>query len=67
MGFLAQDICYYSVTSFRILGLAYIGDHKNKDTTSQGFFLPGASGGTVRFFTQLLRVFHNFVSFSTFT
>ena len=31
-------ISYYSVTSFRILGLAYIGDHKNKIQLARDFF-----------------------------
>ena len=31
-------ISYYSVTSFRILGLAYIGDHKNKIQLARDVF-----------------------------
>ena len=37
MGFWLK-ISYYSVTSFRILGLAYIGDHKNSVQLARDFF-----------------------------
>ena len=58
-------ISYYSVTSFRILGTAYIRRTWKWGSDSLGFFLSGASGRMGRFFTQVL--FHNSVSFNAIT
>ena len=58
-------ISYYSVTSFRIFGTAYIRRPWKWGTDSLEFFLPGASGRMGRFFTQVL--FHNSVSFNAIT